>query len=76
MCLEIKDSVVAKCPENIFGTLKIGQNEKPYILWQTEIPEINGLNVQLFENFQNLIPLQVWCLGFIKISEDFANKTD
>ena len=26
ICIEIKDSVVGKCPENFFDTLKTGQN--------------------------------------------------
>ena len=38
MCLESKDSIVAKCPEIYF---------------------VKKVNMQLFENFQNLIALQV-----------------
>ena len=48
MCPEMKDLVVAKSPENLFGALKTGQNLKSYIFPKTSISEIN---VQLFENF-------------------------
>ena len=60
MCPEMKDLVVAKSPENLFGALKTGQNLKSYIFPKTSISEIN---VQLFENFWNLIALQVWSLA-------------
>ena len=36
---------------------------------------IPGINVWLFENFQNLIALQVCCFGFIKIFEWFTSGT-
>ena len=52
MGLERKDSFVAKCPENLLCALKTGQNEKFHIFQEIDILEIN---VQLFENFQNLI---------------------
>ena len=72
MFLEIKNSIVTKYPENIFGSLKTGQNEKSYIFWEIDIPQISG---QLFENVQNLISLQVWCLQFTKIFEWFTKGT-
>ena len=52
MCLKIAYAAIAKYPENFFNALKPGQNKKSYI----GIPKIH---VQLFENFQNLIALQV-----------------
>ena len=56
MCLEIKDSIVGKCPGDFWGALKTSQNEKPYMLKELGIPEIN---VRLYKNFQNLIALYV-----------------
>ena len=53
MCLEI--TAIAKTLK-FFDALKTGQNEKYYIFQEIGIPEIH---VRLFENFQNLIALQV-----------------
>ena len=50
-------------------SLKTGQNEKSYL---QEIG-ISETYVQLFEHFQNLIALQVWCLAFTKNFEWLAN---
>ena len=47
MCLEIKDSIVAKRSENIFGVLKTGQNEISVL----------KINMALLEYFCNLIEL-------------------
>ena len=55
-----------------FDSLRTGQNEKSYIFQEIGIVEIS---VQLFENFQNLIALQVWCLTFIKNFEWLGNGT-
>ena len=56
MCLEITYSAIAKYPEFCFDALKTSQNKKSYIFQEIGIPEIL---VELFENFQNLIFLQV-----------------
>ena len=56
ICLEMTYSAIAKYPENCFDALKTNQNEKSYIFQEIGIPEIHVL---LFENFQNLIALQV-----------------
>ena len=56
MCPEITCSAIAKYPEILFDALKTGQNEKSFIIQEIDIPEIY---VQLFENFQNLIALQI-----------------
>ena len=56
MCLEITYSTIAKYLEIFFDTLKTDQNEKSYIFQEIGIPEIH---MQLFQNFQNLIALQV-----------------
>ena len=69
LCLEITYWTIAKYPEVLFDALKTGQNEKSYIFQEIGIP---GIYVQLFENFQNLIPLQVWCLAFTKNFEWLA----
>ena len=52
--------------------LKTGCNEKSYIFQEIGISETY---VRLFENFQNLIALQVWCLAFTKNLERLANET-
>ena len=72
MCLEIKDSIVGKCPGDFWGALKTSQNEKPYMLKELGIPEIN---VRLYKNFQNLIALHVWCVGFAEMTEWCKNGT-
>ena len=56
MYIEITYSAIAKYPVIFFDELKIVQNEKFYIFQEIGIPEIH---VQLFENFQNLMVLQV-----------------
>ena len=56
MCLEIIYSAIAKYPEFFFEAIKIGQNEKSSIFQEIGIPEIH---MRLFENFQNLMALQV-----------------
>ena len=56
MFLEIKYSTVVKYPENFFDAMKTSLNKKFYIFQRISIPEIN---VSLFENFQDLIALQV-----------------
>ena len=56
MCVEITYSAIAKYSEIFFDTLKTGQNEKSNIFQEISIPEIH---VRLFEDFQNLIALQV-----------------
>ena len=56
MCLKITYAAIAKYPENFFNALKPGQNKKSYIFQEIGMPKIY---VQLFENFQNLIALQV-----------------
>ena len=70
MCLKITYVATAKYPENFFNALKPGQNKKSYIFQEIGIPKIY---VQLFENFQNLIALQVWCLAFTKNVEWLIN---
>lgn len=67
MCLK-KNSIVTKCSEIVFGELK---TEK-LLFREICFPEIN---VRLFENFQNLISLQVPYLDFTKIFDWFANGT-
>ena len=58
MLLEIIFSGVAKYPDFFFFFLciKTGQNRISYIFQEIVIPEIH---VRLFEDFQNLIALQV-----------------
>ena len=55
MFLELKASAVAKCREHLFGGLNTSQDEESYIFWGIGIP---GINMRLFENFQNLVALQ------------------
>ena len=54
MCLEIKDSIVTKCPKNLFGSLKTDHKEKPCIFWEINIPEstlqIFGVSKYWFPN--------------------------
>ena len=59
-------------PGDFLGALKTGQNSKSYIFKEIGIPEIN---VRLFANFQNLIALQVWCIGFTEMVEWYKNGT-
>ena len=40
MCLEITYAATAKYPENFFGALKPGQNEKSCIFQEIGIPKI------------------------------------
>ena len=61
-----------KIPGVFFDALKTGKNKKSCIFQESGIPEIH---VQLFENFQNLIGLQVCCLTFTKNIEWLANET-
>ena len=56
MCLEVTYASTVKYSENFFDALKPGQNEKSYIFQEIGILKIH---VRLFENFQNLIALQV-----------------
>ena len=53
-----------------FLCIKTGQNRISYIFQEIVIPEIH---VRLFEDFQNLIALQVWGLAFIKSFKQLAN---
>ena len=72
MHLEIKYSTAVKFPENFFEAMKTSLNKKFYIFQRISIPEIN---MSLFENFQDLIALQVWSHGFTKILQWFAHGT-
>ena len=56
MYLAIIYSTIVKYPESFFDALKPSQNKKSCIFQETGVPEVF---VQLFENFQNLIALQV-----------------
>ena len=53
---KITYSAMAKYSEIFFDASKTGQNKKSYIFQEIGILEID---VQLFENFQNLIALHV-----------------
>lgn len=68
MCLEIKNSAVAKSPEFFFGALKMDEIKK-YIFQEIVIQEIS---VQLFENVQNLKHFK---FDLAKIFEWFAYGT-
>ena len=77
--IKLKFFLWTKLLENLLlavTPLKTSKNEKPNIFQEIGIPEIH---VQLFENFENLIALQVWCqvwcLVFTKNVEWLANET-
>ena len=63
ICREVTYSAITKHPGIFFDALKTGQNEKSYIFQEIGIPEIH---VRLFENYHNLIALQVGSLAFTK----------
>ena len=73
ICLEITHIQLLQNTLTIFfDALKTVQNEKSYIFQEIGIPEIH---VRLFENFQNLIALQVLCLASTKDYEWLPNGT-
>ena len=71
MIVKITYSAIATYSEFFLMNQKLPKM-KSYIFQEIGIPEIH---VWLFENFQNLAALQVWCLAFTKSFEWLTNGT-